>query len=110
MPPPYRPYVPQTLGDLLDKLGMMMISSPTFVDKTGYFPERNINTVFSALNEGLNATRGKLGDELFLKLIKMSDEMRVFFEADPEDTGEAIKGRELILDMTNLIKARGAKS
>jgi hypothetical protein len=107
MPPPYRPYIPQTLGDLLDLLGLMMLRSPTFADTTGYFPERNIDTVFYALNEGLDATRKKLGEDRYQKLTEMSKQMRVLFAADPEDTtGDARKGQELIFDMTQLIKSR----
>jgi hypothetical protein len=88
----------------------MMISSPTFVDKTGYFPERNIDTVFHALNEGLKVTRGKLGEERYRKLVEMSNQVRAYFEADSEDKGETLKGRELILDMEDLIKSRASKS
>ena len=40
----------------------------------------------------------------------MSDEARVCFEADPEDkTGETRKGKSLILDMEELIRARASK-
>jgi hypothetical protein len=109
MAPPYRPYVPQTLSDLIDKLSMIMLSSPTFIDKTGYFPERNVDTVFFALNAGLSGTRAQLGEELYRTLIKMSHQARAYFEADPEDTGEAQKGRELIFGMIELIKSRRAK-
>jgi len=37
----------------------------------------------------------------------MSDEMRAFFEADPEDkTDDSIKGRQILLDMEELITKR----
>jgi hypothetical protein len=111
MPPPYRPYVPQTPSELLDLLGLMMLRAPTFADTTGHFPERNVETVFYSLNAGLQVTQRKLGEELFRKLTAMSGQMRAYFEADPEKkTGDTRKGRELILEMTDLIKARCRES
>ncbi len=63
--------------------------------QTGYFPDRNIDTEFYALNEGLKTIRGKVGDEKYEKLVALSNRMRALFEADPEDeTQDGIKGRE----------------
>jgi hypothetical protein len=28
---PYKPYIPQTIGEIWDKLGWMMLNSPTFI-------------------------------------------------------------------------------
>jgi len=106
----FKPHVPQSLAELVDQLGFMMLSSPTFVDKTGYLPEQNLQTTFFELNEGLNTLRGKLGRDLYGKLSQMSDEMRAYFEADPEDKGSALKGRELILKMEDLVRAAAGKS
>lgn len=104
MPLPYKPYIAQTPSELMDLLGMMMLRSPTFQDKMGYFPERNIDTVFYQLNESLSVQRGKLGEERYLQLRSISDKMRAHFEADPEDkTDDSIKGRELILEMEDLL-------
>ena len=109
MPLP-KPYIPQTVSELMDMLGMMMLSSPTFTDGTGYFPERNIDTVFRELNESLRLLRGKLGEERYLKLIEMSDRMRAHFEADPEDkTDDSLKGRQIIHEMEDLLKQRPRK-
>jgi hypothetical protein len=103
--PPYKPFIPQTIGEVMDYLGMMMLSSPTFIDKTGYFPHNNIHTTFRELNEGLGLIRLKLGEERYLKLMDMSDRMRAHFEADPEDkTDDTIKGREIIHEMETLLK------
>lgn len=101
---PYTPYIPQTIGELTDHVRSMLLSSPTFKDKTGYFPEQNIDTVFFALNEGLLIVRKKLGEERFEALVALSGQMRAHFEADPEDkTAEALKGRELILEIEELL-------
>jgi len=35
-----------------------MLGSPTFVDKTGYLPGKNLQTTFYAVNEGLRLIRG----------------------------------------------------
>ena len=54
MLPPYKPYIPKDAGEIRDLLGMMMIDLPSFADKTGYFPEQNIEHGSSdALNESL---------------------------------------------------------
>ena len=73
------------VGEIMDQLGFMMLKSPKFIDKTGYFPQQNIDTVFLQLNEGLQLIRGKLGEDLYLKLMNMSDQMRAHFEADLGD-------------------------
>jgi hypothetical protein len=48
-------YIPDGVSEIMDQLGMMTIKPPTFVDKMGYFPHRNVDTVFYQLNEGLRA-------------------------------------------------------
>jgi hypothetical protein len=102
----YRPYIPQNIGELMDKLGSMMLGAPTFKDKTGYFPHRNIDTTFFALNEGLLAVRKKLGEERYVALRSLSDKMRALFEADPEDkTGDTQAGREIIHEMEDILKS-----
>jgi len=103
----FRPYtllIPKTLSDIEDKLGGMMLLFPKFEDLTGYFPGRSIDNTFYELNEGLRFLRPNLGEDLYLKLRDMSDRMRAHFEADPEcKTGEARKGRDLILEMMDLL-------
>jgi hypothetical protein len=106
----FQPYVPKNFAELFDHLSFMMLRAPLFVDKTGYLPGQNLDTTFYALNEGLKTLRNKLGQERYSKLMDMSDRMRAYFEADPEkNTGGTLKGRELILDMEELIKQRNAK-
>jgi hypothetical protein len=115
---PYQPYVPQDVGELLDQLAYMMLASPTFKDKTGYLPGRNVDTAFFALNEGLLVVRKELGDARYAALKALSDKMRALFEADPEDkTGETHAGRMLIHEMEDILEnvakqaaTRGRKS
>lgn len=102
----YRPYIPQTTGELMDQLASMMLSAPTFKDKTGYFPGRNIETEFLALNEGLQTLRKKLGEERYVAMRAMSDQMRVLFESDPDNTnGGAKAGRKIIRDMEDMLRS-----
>jgi hypothetical protein len=105
------PYIPKGISEIKDQLSFMLLYSPTFADKTGYFPDRNVDSVFHQLNEGLRLIRGRLGDELFAKLREMSDRMRAHFEADAEKkTDDTLKGRELILEMEQLLKQVGRKA
>ena len=110
MSAPYKPDIPQTAGEIIDKLGWMMLYSPKFDNDSGYFPGRNLNTTFFSLNEGLAAIRNRLGDERYADLRAMSDRMRGHFEADPENkTDDTLAGRALILEMMGLLKARGRR-
>jgi len=102
----YRPYIPQDGSELLDQLAYMMLKSPTFKDRTGYFPRQNIDTAFFALNEGLLTLRKTLGEERYATLKALSDKMRALFEADPEDkTGDARAGRMIIREMEDILKS-----
>ena len=101
----YKPYIPQGVSELMDHLAGMMLGSPKLEDRTGYFPGMNLESTFYELGEGLKTVRKKLGDEKYVALVDLSTRMRVHFEKDPEDeTGEAIKGRELIHEMENILK------
>ena len=105
MPRAYQPYIPQSAGEIIEKLGWMMLYSPKFEDDSGYFPGRNLDTTFLSLNEGLKAIRNRLGEERYAVLIALSDRMRMHFEADPENrTDDTLAGRALILEMMDLLK------
>jgi hypothetical protein len=106
----YTPYIPQGIGETLDMLGFMMLAAPTFVDDSGYFPDRNIDTTFYALNEGLQLIRKRLGDEKYATLVDMSAQMKAHFKADPlDETADGLAGRELILEMIDILKGRKKK-
>jgi hypothetical protein len=100
----YGSYIPQSADEIVDFLGTIMIYSPTFIDKSGFFADRNIDTVFRTLNAGLAKIREELGLDLYPRLSDMSDRMRTYFEADPEDkTDSSLKGRALIDEMSDLL-------
>jgi tRNA 2-selenouridine synthase SelU len=103
---PYKPYVPQGVGELVEYLSHMMLASPTFKDESGYLRWENIDTIFFSLNEGLLVIRKKLGEERYAALRAMSDKMRALFEADPEDkTGDTHAGCMLIHEMEDILRS-----
>lgn len=100
----YKPYIPKTIGELMDQLGSMMLSSPKFEDTSGYLRGMNIDTEFFALNEGLAVVRKSLGEERYQALVALSDRMRAHFEADPDNqTEDTINGRKIIHEMEDLL-------
>jgi hypothetical protein len=107
---PYKPYICQTISELWDKLGSMMLNSPTFIDETGFYPDKGIDTEFYALNESLKLLRPQFGEEKYAQMIALSDKMRAHFEADPEDkTDESLMGRDCLLAMEDIIKTLRGK-
>lgn len=94
----------------MDLLGSMMLSSPTFIDKSGYFPDRNIDTEFARLNEGLRLIRHEVGEQQYAKLVALSDKMRAHFEADPEDkTEDGLAGRRTIHEMEGILVGKDSR-
>jgi hypothetical protein len=107
---PHSSYIPKGPSEIIDYLAMMMLSSPTFIDRTGLFYDRNIETTFAGLNEGLRQIHHQLDEEMYLTLRKMSDSMRAYFEADLEGEAEDCrKGREIIVAMRELLKRISAR-
>jgi len=106
---PYKPLIPQNVGELLDHLEWMGYAAPTFKDKSidSMFPGRDIGVVFLELNQGLDVVRNKLGEDRYNALMEMSERMRGLFEADPESTtGQTQEGRKLIEEMRELMRTR----
>jgi hypothetical protein len=99
-------YVPQSIGEIMDHLAMMMLTSPLFEDRTGFLSGRSIDTVFAELNGSLEIIRKKVGEEDYARLLDISARMRAHFEADPEDkTADGIKGRECIREMEDVLRS-----
>lgn len=100
----YKPYVPQDPEELVDLIGSMVLDSPRFVDTSGFFPDKNLETVYFALGEGLKAARTDLGEERSATLIEMAERTRSWFAAAAdEDADEVWAGRNLLLDMIDLV-------
>ena len=104
-------HIPKNIQDILDLLASMLLSSPKFVDKTGYLPFLNLDYVFQELHAGLGHNRRTLGDERYQGLMRMSGQMRAHFEADPENnTGETRKGRDIIYVMEDILRQARQRS
>lgn len=102
----HKPYVPQSIGEVIDQLGSMMLSSPKFQSRFPWERDENIDTNFYQLNEGLKTVRRQVGEETYAQLVALSDKMRAHFEADPEDkTEDGLKGRNCIDEMIELLRA-----
>ena len=102
-------HIAESFGDLLEIMSYMLIFSPKFNNDI-FCRGRDIETSFYVLNESLSIMRTKLGEGLYHRLIEMSDQMRACFEADPERvTGETRRGKNLVLEAEELIKARWAE-
>jgi hypothetical protein len=100
----YPHYIPEGTSEIMDMLGFMMLSSPKFEDDSGYFPGRNIDTVFYQLNEGLKLVRKQIGEDKYQALVEISARMKAHFEADPEDkTADGLAGRQLIHEMEDIL-------
>ncbi len=104
-------HIAQNIQELLELTSSMLLSAPKFLDETGYLPFLNLDYVFRELHAGLSHNRRALGEERYHQLMRMSDQMRALFEADPEDkTGETSKGCKIILEMEDILKQVRRKS
>ena len=103
--------VPQNISDLSDVLATMISGAPKFLDRTGYFPFRNLDYKFRELNLGLEFNRRNLGEERYQTLLRMSDEIRALFEADPDDkNGNTLKGCKIIHEMEDILRSAERKA
>jgi len=108
---PKEMYVPQTIQELIELINSMLLAAPKFTDKTGWLPFLNLDYVFQQLNQGLSFNRQTLGEERYNELMRMSDQMRALFEADPEDkTGDTLKGCKIIHAMEDILRQARRKS
>ncbi|MBU3078370.1 hypothetical protein [Sphingomonas quercus] len=100
------PYIPQTLSEIYDLLGSMVLNAPTFTDDTGYFPERNIGSRFHQLTEGFGMVREKVGEEHYAALMDRAARAKALFAADPEDAnGKTDQGRPLLHEIEDIIQS-----
>lgn len=99
-----RLYIPASMSEINDQLFVMAFQAPTFIDRTGVFPERNINSMFYTLVEGLRGVRRKLGEDSYAALIDLAERAKALFAADQDDTnGKTTEGCALLLEMQDLL-------
>lgn len=98
-------YVPASLSELYDQMAGMLLGAPTFKDRTGVFPDHDIETEFRRLTEGFGVVRKKLGEERYAALIDLAAQAKVLFAADPDDSnGKTDEGYKLLHRIEDLIQ------
>jgi hypothetical protein len=107
-PNPYynpNPYIPASLSEIYDLLGSMILDAPTFKDRTGAFPDRNIDSEFHILVESFGVVRKKLGEERYEALVDLAARAKELFAADQEDeNGKTDQGYALLFEIEDMIK------
>ena len=100
-----KPYIPASLSEIYDLLGSMILRAPTFKDRLGDFPERNIESEFHELTEGLGVVRKKLGEERYAALIDLAARAKALFADDQDNTnGKTDQGRALLFEIEDVLQ------
>jgi hypothetical protein len=100
-----KPYVPASLSEVSDLLGSMVLDAPTFIDRLGVFPDRNIDSEFSTLTEGFGIVRKKLGEDRYGQLMDLAGRAKALFAADQDDdNGKTDDGRALLFEMEDVLR------
>ena len=100
-----KPYIPASISEINDQLGSMILGAPTFKDATLVFPDRNVESEFYELTEGLGIVRKKLGEEHYTRLIDLAARAKALFAADQDDTnGKTDQGRALLFEMEDVLR------
>ena len=98
-------YIPGTFSEIYDLLGSMMLGAPKFIDETGVFWYRDINSTFYQLTESFGIVRKKLGEERYAALMDLAARAKALFAADPDDTnGKTDEGYKLLYEIEDLIQ------
>jgi hypothetical protein len=97
-------YVPNDVESLRDLIASLVLGAPKCTSATGYFPEVNIDSEFTALAGGLSALREALGQERYDILVGMADQAKALFVAAPDaEADEVWAGRNLLLEMDDML-------
>ncbi|MBB4839634.1 hypothetical protein HNP52_002703 [Sphingomonas kyeonggiensis] len=111
--PPYippRPYIPASLSEIYDLLGSMVLDAPTFIDQSGSFPDRNVESRFHQLAGGFELVKAKLGETRYASLVELAAQAKALFADDLEDTnGKTDQGRALLFEIEDIIQATRAE-
>lgn len=97
----YKLTIPTTKSELRDLLGSMMLLSPAFEDKTGYFPGMNIDTTFEELSGGIENIKAELDPASYSRMLVLVEAMRRHFEA-----GNVREGNIIIDELQSLLDNR----
>ncbi|RZI56812.1 MAG: hypothetical protein EOP94_04060 [Zymomonas sp.] len=101
---PPKPYIPATLSEIDDFLMGTIGYAPTFIDETGIFPDRTIDSEFEHLAAGFELVREKVGEERYTRMCELAVRAKALFAEDPEDTnGKTSEGIKLVYEITNVL-------
>lgn len=100
------PYIPASLSEINDFFYHMIGAAPTFVDKSGAFPEDDIDRTYLQLTEAFGLVRKKLGEERYAALMDLAARSKALFADDPEETnGKTMEGIKLIWEMMDVVRS-----
>lgn len=100
------PYIPASFSEIYDLLGSMILFAPTFIDRSGAFPDQNIDKRFFQLTEGFGKVQKKLGEERYAQLIDLAARAKALFADDPDDNnGKTDEGRALLFEIEDAIQS-----
>lgn len=98
------PYIPASLSEIEDYLTGMLGEAPTFVSRSGHFPDQTIDTEFFAVTEGFSRVRKKLGEERYAKAIELAARAKALFADDPEESnGKTMQGIKLLHEIDDIL-------
>ncbi|WHU03155.1 hypothetical protein [Sphingomonas sp. NIBR02145] len=98
------------MSEIYDLLGSMVLDAPTFIDQSGSFPDRNVESRFHQLAGGFELVKAKLGETRYASLVELAAQAKALFADDPEDTnGKTDQGRALLFEIEDIIQATRAE-
>ena len=104
------PYIPASLSEIYDLLASLVGGAPTFIDESGVFPERNIDSEFHVLTEGFGKVRKKVGEERYAALMQLAAQAKALFSEDQaEDNGKTMQGIALLYEIEDIIQSVRSK-
>ena len=104
------PYIPASLSEIYDLLASLVGGAPTFIDRSGAFPERNIDSEFHVLTEGFGKVRKKVGEERYAALMQLAAQAKALFSEDQaEDNGKTMQGIALLYEIEDIIQSVRSK-
>ena len=80
---PGKMHAPRDIREILVLLSWVLLKSPQFIEKSGYFQWMRVTTYLVDLKEGLGNVRETLGEERYQELMRMSDRMQAHFQHRP---------------------------
>lgn len=102
--------MPGSLSEIYHALARLVGGAPTFVDDSGHFPERSIDTDFTMLTAGVGKVRSKVGEERYAALMVLAARAKALFADDPEDSsGKTGEGIKLLYEIEDIIQAARAR-